>query len=84
MTDGPLMPGATGSALVRVVISEPGVTGPRGADVPRYLLASLSDIRLPDEIKIDGRRVKPVEGKSTKSGNWGDLIALGARRIEWV
>ena len=77
MTDAPLIikDGATPSAEVTASIGCP-VNGVASAIIPRKLLQNVSDIRFPG--------TEGLEGKSIKTGNWGDLTALGARRVEWV
>lgn len=77
MTDAPLIirDGADPTEEVTASIGCP-VNGVASAIIPRKLLQNVSDIRFPG--------TKGVEGKSIKTGNWGDLTALGARRVEWV
>ena len=77
MMNAPLIikDGANPSARVTASIGCP-VHGVSSAIIPRNLLQNVSDIRFPG--------AKGVEGKSIKTGNWGDLTALGARRIQWV
>lgn len=50
--------------------------GVASAKIPRRLLQQVSDIRLPG--------AEGVEGRSIKTNEWGDLTALGARRVEWI
>lgn len=76
MTAEPLYPGGTGTTPIRATVGDAGRNEVWEATIPRWVLAQVSALRMTD--------ASLIEGRSVKTGVWGDLAPHGARRIEWV